>query len=272
VLPQGSMRPNHYQIYLESMQSRNTILKFAQRLVWVYTLLFLVSCKTQVLVKEDIRPYVKLESSLPADSQVIAMVSPYKAQLDQEMNKVLAQTSVKLVKAAPERSLGYFMCDAVYAYLLQRNPVDLVLVNNGGIRIPSIQVGDISVGKVYELMPFDNTLVIIELNGQQLQVFLNHVATKDGWPVNEGCSYTLQEGQASNVMIAGQALDPQKMYKIGVSDYVANGGDDCTMLKDLPRIETGVMVRDALIEYLRGVGNAGQTVRMPRGDRVRNQQ
>ncbi len=250
------------------MQSRNTILKFAQRLVWVYTLLFLVSCKTQVLVKEDIRPYVKLESSLPADSQVIAMVSPYKAQLDQEMNKVLAQTSVKLIKAAPERSLGYFMCDAVFEQLKPLYKLDIVVVNSGGIRIPSIQAGDITIGKVYELMPFDNKLVIMELTGVQLQTLADHMAFSEGWPVNEAFSYVMEGEKAVDVRFMGKAIEPQAVYRVAISDYLANGGSDCNFLVPIPRAETDLMIRDVLIDYLRALGKAGKQVGLPTGNRV----
>jgi len=181
-----------------------------------------------------------------------AFLQPYADSVNNSMNIVLGKLEVPLTKSWPECSLGNFMTDAYQEMAEKRfnRKVDVALMNYGGIRLNSMEPGPITRGKLFELMPFDNLMVLLELTGEQLQEFLNNLASRGGWPMT-GASYTIVNKKATNLTIGGKPIEPKKKYTIATSDYVANGGDDNSVLKGLEQINIGYLQRDALIEYVK---------------------
>ena len=96
-------------------------------------------------------------------------------------------------------------------------------------------------------MPFENQLVVMDLNGVQVKQLLDRIATYGGWPVSEGLQFEIRDSAAINILIQGAPWKPEGSYRIGLPDYVANGGDDCDFLKPLPRVNSGLLIRDLLI-------------------------
>jgi 2',3'-cyclic-nucleotide 2'-phosphodiesterase (5'-nucleotidase family) len=148
--------------------------------------------------------------------------------------------------------LGNLLCDASVWYAAQHypKPIDLCVMNYGGIRLPSIEAGNITVGQMYELMPFDNMIDVLELKGSQVNELLQLVAAADGWPL-AGVSMQIENNQAVNILIGGKPINPDQTYTLVTSDYVANGGDKADMLKKAKK-RTGLnhLLRDALLEYV----------------------
>lgn len=217
-------------------------------------LLILVSCGPKHFSPVQVNAYnYGMEGSRQGEQTAMkAFLKPYSDSVNNSMNIVLGQLEVSLVKSWPECSLGHFMTDA-YLEMAKRKfnrHVDLSLMNYGGIRLNSVEPGPITRGKIFELMPFDNLMVLLELNGQQLQDFLNQIASRGGWPMS-GASYTLSNKKATDLKIGGKPVDLQKKYILATSDYVANGGDDNSVLKGLEQINIGYLQRDALIEYVK---------------------
>lgn len=128
--------------------------------------------------------------------------------------------------------------------------VDFALQNYGGLRLPSLAKGELTVGEVYELMPFDNQLVVLNLNGVVMKKLVDAIADKNGWPVSRGLSFVIEDRKATDILINGQPFDPSKTYRAAVPDYVANGGDQSDYLTDLDQEESGVFIRDIIIEHL----------------------
>jgi 2',3'-cyclic-nucleotide 2'-phosphodiesterase (5'-nucleotidase family) len=145
--------------------------------------------------------------------------------------------------------------------------VDLAFMNTGGIRLNQMLPGPINKGQIYELMPFDNLMVLVEMDGVQLQGFLDHVAARGGWPVSGG-SYTIANKKAINVLINGKTIIPTQNYTIATSDYVANGGDDSNVMKTLKQQNIGYLQRDALLEYTAQFGKQNKRIEKPTGERV----
>lgn len=177
------------------------------------------------------------------------LISPYRSQLEAEMNEVVGTTTKVMEKGSPESLLGNWMSDvlAEQTAKVTGKPVDFAVVNYGGIRIPSMPKGEITKGKIFELMPFDNLQVVVLLDATTVQQFADHMAQKGGWPISEGLRFVIQDEKAVDVTVGGKALDPNKTYRVSVSDYVANGGSACAFLKGKPVEETGEYVRDLII-------------------------
>ena len=98
-------------------------------------------------------------------------------------------------------------------------------MNHGGIRLNQLPEGNITTGRIYELMPFDNILIIQKVKGNVLQEFLDLIASHGGWPV-AGLTMQIRNKKAIEVLVGGKTIDPEQVYTIVNSDYVANGGGD----------------------------------------------
>ncbi|PSR12338.1 MAG: nucleotide phosphoesterase [Bacteroidetes bacterium] len=193
---------------------------------------------------------------------VALLIEPYKAALDEKMNTVIAQVARPLIKAKPESGLGNWMTDAIQQMTptLTSQPVAATTLNYGGLRIPELPAGDLTLGKVYELMPFDNILVILDLSGTMTQRFFDHVAADGCWPMSKEVQFTLQDGKATQLTINGKPLVADQLYRIAMPDYIADGGGDCDFLIGLPQENTGKLIRDLLIQAARQQGAAGQPI------------
>ena len=92
-----------------------------------------------------------------------------------------------------------------------------------------------------------------------MQQFLNLVAARGGWPC-AGITYQIKNKQAINIVIAGKPMDDNSEYIIALLDYVANGGDDCDMLRNIPQQNNGYLFRDAVIQYFSQFNKEGKQI------------
>jgi 2',3'-cyclic-nucleotide 2'-phosphodiesterase (5'-nucleotidase family) len=123
------------------------------------------------------------------------------------------------------------------------------VLNYGGIRLTYINPGPITRGKMYELMPFDNMLSIVEVPGDVLKQFCNTMAAYKGWPVS-GLQFTIKNKKAENILLNGEPVNDNVVYKIATNDYVARGGDNCSFMVPLKKRYTTIFLRDILIDYV----------------------
>jgi len=196
---------------------------------------------------------VSEESASDLDSSITTMIDPYKSELDAKMNRVIGTLTTTLEKARPEGTLNNWMTDIIHdrAQYYYGAKVDFTLQNYGGIRVNSIAAGDIVVRKIYELMPFDNKIVIVKLNGPLMDQMFDQIARNGGWPVSSSVRMTISEdNMVEDVKINGKPIDPDRIYTVALPDYVANGGGGSDFLKPLHQHETGWNVREAIIDYL----------------------
>lgn len=201
----------------------------------------------------------RIERSAKTDTGLTAMLAPYSTALNVSMNKVIGFSNNQLAAKQPESGLGNFMADCMRVMAEKKfgKKVDAGFMNQGGIR-SYIPKGNITVGKIFELMPFDNLLVIQELKGSVLQRFLDKMAADGGWPVSAGITMGIKDKKAVNVLVNGKELDANALYVIANSDYVANGGSDCDMLMGIPQQNKGYLMRDALIDFVSDLTREGK--------------
>ena len=235
--------------------------------------MLLGSCQSyQHFVKEE-GQYYQLNSSehQEADSSTAAIYAPYKKQLEAKMNEQLGQLDVDLIKEQPESNMGNFTADmvAVQAQLYTGQSIDFAVLNYGGLRLPSIPKGPLKKGKIYELLPFDNMIVVVELKGSELPALFEHICMKGGWPVSAAVRMQMDDEFAPhNISLEGQAIVPDQNYRIATIDYLANGGDNCNFFKGKKRYETGKFLRDAAIEYISAQTAKGKTIKARKEGRI----
>src|SRR5204863_8184802 len=120
-----------------------------------------------------------------------------------------------------------------------------------------LPAGNITKESIFELMPFDNFLVVMELKGTVVQTLLDNIAAQGGWPVS-GIRFTIHDGKASNISVNNNPFDETHIYQIIISDYLSDGGDNLLFLRSEKRMNTGVFLRDAILEYLREQTSQGK--------------
>lgn len=197
------------------------------------------------------------------DAKTFNTIKPYKVKLDSLMSEVLCYNNQDLKKDLPEGTLGNFVCDELmdFAKINYSKPIDFCMYNNGGLRVPSITKGNITVGKIYELAPFDNAIVVVELGGNDCKRLLDLIAQNNGTPCSKEFRMTIENNLATNIFINNQPFDSTKTYKILTNDYVASGGDKTEPMKKAIAVTSlNLMVRDALIKQLRTRGNNSQPI------------
>lgn len=235
------------------------------RILWVLALLpvLLTNCQVYHQPQEGQTQLYRMNDQQTAatPAEITAMIRPYKQKLDQKMDEVIAQVTEPMPKQRPESTLGNWVADLslVKAQQYTNEPVDIALQNYGGLRIPELPAGPLTVRRVYELMPFDNMLVVVAMNGKTLQQLCDQVAKDGGWPVSQGLRFTISNG-AKDVRINGMPLVADRTYRVALPDYIANGGGDCDFLVDCSQTNTNRLVRDLIIEYAREQTQAGQVI------------
>lgn len=224
---------------------------FKMKLIKYLGFIFIFNaCSGPTFLKEISKPK-KAEYQLFEDKTVTDIVEPYKSKLVKEMSQVIGKADTILVKARPASLLTNLLADGILTTAQKEASVDMCILNYGGIRLPNIGKGEITTGQIYELLPFDNYLSILSFNKVQLEEFANHIALKGGWPVSKQFNFVIDTAKqiAKNITFNEVALNDTVVYKIVLPDYIANGGDDCSMLANLPRTDLPILLRDAMIDY-----------------------
>ncbi|MDF2447899.1 MAG: 5-Nucleotidase domain protein [Bacteroidota bacterium] len=192
-------------------------------------------------------------------------MAPYKKRHDEQMYAVIAKSEEALVKGDLESTLGNFFCDAVIyetKKLLGNDSsmLDVAVFNKGGLR-NSLPKGNITIGNIFELMPFDNEVVLLKLSGSQFEDMCDKIAEKGGIPVG-GMRLTISESKAGNISVKGKPFDKFKDYWVVTSDYLANGGDSYTFFKNAKeRKITNVLLRNMIINYCEDITKMDQTIK-----------
>jgi 2',3'-cyclic-nucleotide 2'-phosphodiesterase (5'-nucleotidase family) len=196
-------------------------------------------------------------------SRIDAAIAPYKKELDEQMNEAIATSAKELSAYRPESELSNFVSDLLrevaqkYAQKhLNNETIAVSLANNGGLR-SSLPKGTITVRNIFELMPFENELVLLQLSGEQLKQMLDAISRRGGEGVS-GCRLTIKDDKATAITVLGEAIDNNNSYWVATSDYLASGGDTFHMLaKPQKRVNTGLKIRDVIISDLKEKNSKG---------------
>ncbi len=245
--------------------------KYPFSLPFLAVLFLLSACKTTYQPGAVNYLDYRVSSQQTNDTAMLTLLRPYADSLNKTMNDVIAVAGMTLEKKQPEGTLNNVLADAMMAMSkeLYNTPVDAAFVNYGGVRLTTLPAGNITRGKIFEVAPFDNIVVLQKITGNIFQQFLDLVAARGGWPC-AGLSFQIKDKKAINVRINNKPIEAEAVYTIALLDYVANGGDDCTMLKNIPQLNNGYLFRDAVTRYLSKIHAAGREVTANIENRVSN--
>lgn len=216
-----------------------------------FLLIALNSCKSSFeITNKEVSQYKFTDTSFTeVDSTLYKEITPFREKMKDKMSEVLIVSTTTLERGNPESRLGNFMADAcLIATQMHNKQADFAVFNSGGLR-KGMPQGEITRGDIFELMPFENEIVILTMTGSEVKKLVNFIALKGGAPVS-GLRMRIQDSIATNVLIGNVAFDSTRTYRVLTSDYLANGGDSFPLMTSSPWDTIALKVRDAIIEYL----------------------
>lgn len=230
----------------------------------------LSSCKTQLQPTMSKEQYYQIDNTIVADTSIVNYYLPYKSKLEAEMNRVIGYSDMELTKNREGESLvGNFFTDALLWKGKQLDPdVQVSFGTKGGIR-SELKAGDITVGTIFEIMPFENAVTILTISGKDMLRWADFMAKTNGQPAS-GIQLVIEDGKVKDFLVQGKPVDPQAQYKLVTYDYLANGGDYVTCFDQvLARKDYTQRVRETLMEYVSALTKEGKHIQAKIDGRVR---
>jgi len=197
-----------------------------------------------------------LDEKIAEDPEMVTLLSPYLANAKVLFDEKVGETKLVLDGVrnnvrSKETNLGNLITDL----FREVTKADIAIQNGGGIRSP-IDKGVISYRDVRQAFPFDNTIVHLKLSGSEILEVLNLSASlrrpAGGFLQVSGLKFIIEKNRVTNVYVNGKPLSLERVYTVATNDFIANGGDGYSMLKDKPRIDTGFKIAGTLKNYLKG--------------------
>ena len=215
-------------------------MKFRNYTIYIVGLL-LVACSPTYTLQSYNDEVIGIQAGV--DSTILAIITPYQVKIEDQMNEVLTYTKNDLEKGKPQSTIGNFVTDLCLNYA----DAHICVMNNGGLRT-TISKGEITRGKLYELMPFENELVVLELNKDDYIGLLNYIGSRGGEPFS---GITIAINKDGKILSNSWPVNFEKGEKVRVltSDYLANGGDEMSFFHEKEQQKVGLKLRDAIIDY-----------------------
>lgn len=196
-----------------------------------------------------------------------------KKELDKSKKKLEKQTSVvigycpeEMVSEMPQSPLSNFLTDILveigneYCQKKNKEAVDFSLLNFGGIR-SSLQAGNITIGNIFEIAPFENNLVIADIKGSEVRKIFQRFKVKKCEPYSQQVNIQYAGDYFYKALINGQEIDNNKTYRMITLDFILTGGDDILKDVELGNVDnTGIVVRDAYIKHIKKMTTEGKNV------------
>ena len=201
--------------------------------------------------------FTRIAGSLEAAPDIEALIAPYREQLEEQLAEVVGHATGDFVKDDPEGTLDNLVAEALLQAARSRSndTVHVFLVNEGGLRVP-LAAGPILMRYAYELLPFENFVVVLSLSGGQLEVLADQIARTTGEPI-AGWTMELDGDDAVGVLVGGEPVDPDRTYRQATVDYLVNGGGDWSVPWEVEpgaREDLDILIRAAFVEYLKEWG------------------
>lgn len=182
-----------------------------------------------------------------------ALVDTYKVKLDNEMNQVIGVSTQDMTYGRPESLLTNLTSDVMQAYgsKYTNGTCDLACMNVHGHRA-NLSKGNITVGNIFEIYSFENTLVLIKLKGSDLLDAFDSYAKMGGAGISSTVKLLIKDGKLQNATVKGLPIDKDKIYTIITLDYLADGNDGLEAFKNSTEvIEPCLTLRDAMMQYVK---------------------
>lgn len=227
---------------------------------FLLALSFLVffSCKKEMHVSKIEGKRIEINDSINGVSEIEEFIKPYREHVNKNLDSVISYSVDTFTKKDGElnTAIGNMFADAVIEQcspIFEKqtgNKIDMVLLNHGGIR-SILSKGDVTTRTAYQIMPFENTTVVVEMNGEAIQDLITYLQkAKRAHPIS-GLSLILDsENNVKEAKINGNAIESDKIYYVATNDYLYNGGDRMNFFKKGTTVhDINYKLRNVLIDY-----------------------
>ena len=239
------------------------------------TLFLLHSCGTSTYkVTKVIGKQIPITATNPSEANTAISktfenyISPYRTRINKDLDSVLAYCPITLDKKAKnlQSSIGNMMADVVLVYgnkvfqKRENKTISVCILNNGGIR-SILPKGNVTARSAFEIMPFENSLVVIALRGVQIRELITYFIKEQQAHPLAGLTFQIDKNkQATNILIQGKDLIDDTLYYVGTNDYLANGGDNMSFFsKGEHTYDLDYKLRNILIDYFTAVDTVKAT-------------
>ena len=219
------------------------------------------SCKDEKLTLTKIVGHkIEITDSLKLNPEIEAFIKPFRDHIQKDLDSVLAYAVDTYSKSDGDlnTAVGNFMADAVYS---QSNPIfksrtgkniDMVLLNHGVIR-SIISKGNVTSRTAYQLMPFDNSMVVVALKGSQIDSLVLYLSkAKKAHPISKLKLELDKNFNVNSATINGKNIEPTKTYYVATNDYLYSGGDHMNFFKNNDSLYVlNYKIRNILIDHFK---------------------
>ena len=197
------------------------------------------------------------------NAAVARIIGEYKPEMDRLMQEVIGHSEYEMLSGRPESLLSNFAADALLdgaRHISEKGTVDIALTNFGGLRA-AIPAGEIKRYHIFATFPFENNLVILDISGKSVKALFESFARRRVEAFSHTVKMVSKDGTLATLLINGEPVDEDKIYRLATIDYLLDGGDSMNMLKDAIAIEhTGIVLRDVIIGHIQRETKAGNKI------------
>ena len=242
-----------------NLKKYNPLLLYFVLILTVFTLVSCAEKKLHIYKVEGNQ--IPITKTLSETASIEEFIRPYRKHIDDDLNSVLAYAPENIDKKGVwQTNIGNLQSTVALASaskvfkLREKKTVNICLLNNGGIRA-IINKGNVTTRTAFELMPFENNLVVVSLKGEQILEMVNYIIKERKPHPLAGMSFIIDKNDvAKDILVQNQALDLQKIYFVATNDYLFNGGDNMNFFKKAVKLyDLEYKVRNVWIDYFKEV-------------------
>ena len=240
-------------------------------ILYTLTALLVVSCSSYKQAEKKEREYtianmsgqiVEMNQEQGTHAEMQALVDKYKGTLDKEMNEVLGTSSEFMQKGRPESLLTNLTSDVMILYGDKHfdNGADVAIMNVNGHRA-TLPKGDFTLGNLFEIYSFDNTVSLLEVKGEDLIKIFDAYARIGGAGISSNARLVVTDRKLKSASLDGKSIDKERIYNVVSIDYLADGNDNMNAFRNAVSMrDTGITLRDIMIDYVREQTKQGKII------------
>jgi 2',3'-cyclic-nucleotide 2'-phosphodiesterase (5'-nucleotidase family) len=236
---------------------------FSTYFVILLTFISIVSCKSKNYYNYKTEgSKININDTFDSDTRINQFIAPYRAHIDSDLDSILAYNPETLDKSKGkwETNIGLFLANVTFELgnpIFQKREhksIDFCLLNHGGIR-STLPKGNVTTRSAYNVMPFENSLYVVGLTGAEVKILAQYLLDeKKPHPLHGLKIYTHKDLEITKLEINDKIVEENKLYYVATSDYLANGGDNMTFLRDSKiKYDLDYKLRNLLIDYFKKV-------------------
>ena len=238
-------------------------------------LLFLVvafaSCKKEYRVISIESSLIVIDSTFDvnADAEMLTILDNYKQQIDSIMNRKLAVSEMSMSNGTPQSLLANFTADVLRESGVDAlgKKADFAVMNNGGLRT-SLPDGNVTVGDIFKIYPFENEVFYLKIKGSDVTALFEAIAKRGGEGV-AGCNMVIKDRALQSLKIGGKEIDSEAYYWCATIDYLAEGNSGIVAMRNATEIvDSNILLRDLMMSAVKTINESNKKITSKVDDRI----